>query len=355
MRSPEISMDGKSVSSPARTLRVGLAYNLKRSRTSDSEAEFDEPATVEAISAAVRAGGCDVVPLEADEAFPTKLQAEKPDIVFNIAEGRHGRDREGQVPAILEYYGIPFTGSDSTTLGMALDKELTKRIAASYGIRSPRGRVFSPASARAESGTDIGLRYPLIVKPNAEGSSKGISDYSIAHNYNELQKLLADGFRLYAQDMLAEEFIAGREFTVALLGNGPGLRAFPPMEIAFRDRRGENIYSYEVKRDFQKYISYECPPHLDAAIIDGIMDMARGVFRALSCRDLARADFRMSDNGSIYFIEINPLPGLAPGYSDFPMAAGFSGLAYDSLVRAVLEAALGRYGMALPAAEGRRR
>ncbi len=328
-------------------LRVGLAYNLKRTKASDDEAEFDEPATVEAISAAIAASGAEVLPLEADAEFPARLLKAKPDIVFNIAEGRYGRDREGQIPAILQYYNFNFTGSDSTSLGMALDKELTKRIAASYGIRSPHGQIFpvEQDSAAPAARPEPALHYPLIVKPNAEGSSKGISDRSIAHSSDELQKLVSEGHRLYHQDMLAEEYIAGREFTVALIGNGDGLRAFPPMEIAFKDGRPENVYSYEVKRDFERFISYECPARLPAQIQTEMMDMAKRAFHALGCRDLSRVDFRMDNEGRPYFIEINPLPGLAPGYSDFPMAAGFNGISYDDLIRGILYTALWRCGL----------
>jgi D-alanine-D-alanine ligase len=149
----------------------------------------------------------------------------------------------------------------------------------------------------------------------------------------------------YRQDMLIEEYISGREFTAAILGNGEALRVFSPMEIIFKDK-AHSIYSYEVKRNFRTFVRYECPPSsIDAGLRKEIEDAAETVYRALECRDLARVDFRLSPDGRLYFIEINPLPGLAPGYSDFPMIAGFCGMDYGALIRSILDNALTRYGL----------
>lgn len=326
-------------------LRVGLTYNLKKgipSEAADSEAEYDNIETIEAIRKALEDSGCRVEPMEADEKLPSRLAATPVDIVFNIAEGAGGRGREAQVPALLNLLRIPFTGSDETTLCIALDKALCKRLLSTYRIRTPRYRVVS--------GDRPGLRgpfaFPVIVKPNAEGSSKGITDVSVARDRAQLRELVDRNIRLYRQDMLVEEYIPGREFTVAVLGNGANARVFPPMEIVQPlPENGYNIYSYQVKRDSLRLIRYDCPPHLRESELSGIVNTARRIYEALGCRDFARIDFRLSSEGRLYFIEINPLPGLAPGYSDFPMIAEKCGMDYPSLIRAVLAAALRRYGL----------
>jgi D-alanine-D-alanine ligase len=280
--------------------------------------------------------------LEADTSIFGKLRENGIDIVFNIAEGTGGRGREAQIPAIMNFLGIPYAGSDETTLAIALDKALAKRLLATHRIRTPKYRIVSGDAKKWSSR----FTFPAIVKPNAEGSSKGISDAAIVRNGEELRKLVSNNIRLYKQDMLIEEYIGGREFTVGIVGNGDETKVFAPMEIVYLDRKNPfNIYSYNVKQNYKELIKYECPAKISPETEREIMDTARKIFDALSCKDFSRIDFRLSPDGLLYFIEINPLPGLAPGYSDFPMLAEFSGVPYAKLVRSIMNSALKRYGM----------
>jgi len=219
-----------------------------------------------------------------------------------------------------------------------MDKALAKRFLSSYRIRTPKYAVVSDVSRMPLAG----LSFPVIVKPNAEGSSKGISGVSVVCNNGELKEILTKNIGAYRQDMLVEEYIDGREFTVGILGNAEKMRIFPPMEIIFEDK-DHSIYSYEVKRDFKKYIRYECPPDISEKLKKELEDTAAKIYGILGCRDCARIDFRLSGDGRLYFIEANPLPGLAPGYSDFPMLAELSGVGYDELVQGILISALERY------------
>ncbi len=329
-------------------LRVGLTYNVKSDKQSDledEEAEYDSFDTVLAIKRALEEEPCSVELIEADDELPMKLQRSRPDIVFNIAEGRRGRGREAQVPAILNYYRIPYTGSDETTLCIALDKALTKRLLATYKIRTPKYRVISGEHGHWEGA----FVMPAIVKPNAEGSSKGISDVAIAADREQLKSLVERNIALYRQDMLVEEYVDGREFTVGVLGNGEDTRVFVPMEIVYLNKSADyNIYSYQVKQNYKTLIRYDCPAAISVQTEAEMIRAARKIYDALCCRDFARMDFRLSKDGKLYFIEINPLPGLAPGYSDYPMLAAFSGVGYSELVRGVLKSALKRHGMNLP-------
>lgn len=326
-------------------LIVGIVYNLKKGIVSDAEdieAEYDSFDTILAIKDAFAAKGISVELLEANADLIEKLRNTRVDIVFNIAEGTAGRGREAQVPAILNFLGVPFSGSDETTLCLALDKALTKRFLSTYNITTPAYQLINTP----EFELDQALHFPLIVKPDSEGSSKGISDLAIVDNEEQLYSLITRNFKLYGQSMLAEEYIKGREFTVGILGNGNDMRVFEPMEIIYlKEDRESRIYSYNVKRNFKKYIEYSCPPLLDAVTTQKMKDIAAKIFMALDCRDFSRIDFRLSEDGTIYFIEINPLPGLAPGYSDYPMLAEFCGMDYQTLVVNVLNSALKRYGM----------
>ncbi len=329
---------------PNPPLRVGLTYNLKRNHTAgDEEAEYDSMDTILAIKDALEGDGCQVELLEATAELPQKLSRGSVDIVFNIAEGTHGRGREAQVPAILSYLQIPCTGSDETTLCIALDKALTKRLLQSHRIPTPKYQILS----RQQPHLKGRFIFPAIVKPNTDGSSKGISDCSIAENREQLEALVAEKLRAYGQDILVEEYIDGREFTVGILGNGNDIRVFPPMEIIYLDADAKYpIYSFNVKQNYQKFVQYTCPAEIDEKTQAELMDTSKKIYQILECRDFARIDYRLSRDGRPYFIEINPLPGLAPGYSDFPMIAEFNGIDYVSLVRSLLGAAAKRCGLA---------
>lgn len=343
-------METQSEEVPLGQVKVGVTYNLKHAeKTSetapDAQAEYDSMETVLAIASAIRSHGHQTVLLEADLTLPQRLLTEKPDLIFNIAEGCGGRAREAQVPALLDLFEIPFTGSDATTLCLSLDKALTKRVLSTYRIPTPRHRLFSP-DRPVHTG---GLRFPVIVKPNAEGSSKGIADVCIANDAKTLKELVQKNFFLYGGDVLAEEFLSGREFTVGVIGNGDTLRVFPPMEIVYHHSpiAGYNVYNYTVKQEYEKYVSYHCPAEIPKEMEQDLIRLSKTIFLALGCRDFARIDFRADEAGKLYFIEINPLPGLAPHYSDYPMLAEFCGVSHEELVYAVLRAGAARAGIRL--------
>ncbi len=346
-----MEMTDSDIPLPANALRVAVVYNLKHLNAAgaiDAEAEYDGMTTIDSIQNALRKHGVWTAAIEQSDSFIEQLRLHKIDIVFNIAEGRGGRAREAQTPAMLDMIGIPYTGSDATTLCLALDKALTKRLLGTYHIQAPKSVIFHSAEERPARLS--ALRYPLIVKPLNEGSSKGISDMSVVVDERELLTLLRDNIDTYHCDMMAEEYIEGREFTVGILGNGESARVFRPMEIAFHapTQGSFHVYSYRVKQDFRQYVDCVCPAALEPATEHRMLKTARRVFEALGCRDFARVDFRMDQAGNLYFIEVNPLPGLAPSYSDYPMLAEACGIPYDDLVYAILETAARRNGFALP-------
>ena len=351
-------------------LRIGLAYNQKPSDDAeppsktgaptgphsasspvsiDHYAEWDEPATIAAVEAALSEVGT-VTRLEATEEFPSQLRQARPDIVFNIAEGLHGPNREAHVPAICEFHDIRYTASDPLTLCLALDKRRAKEVFLARGVRTP-------AYAVVETGETVGplpTRGPWIVKPLYEGSSKCIPESAFCETRESVQRRALEIHALYGQPALIEEFLTGREFTVAILGNGAGARALPVVEINFKElpAGAVPIYGYEAKWVWDTPDNpleiYQCPaplvPELDAAIVGE----AVAAHRALGCRDWSRVDVRLDAEGAPHVLEINPLPGILPDptqNSCFPKAAAVAGLSYNQLIQAVLQSALDRYGL----------
>jgi D-alanine-D-alanine ligase len=328
----------------AERLKVGFAYNVKRvtpdlSGEQDDEAEYDSPKTLQAIREAIASYGHEVVDLEATSDLPMVLASTPVDVVFNIAEGFKGRNRESQVPALLELLDIPYTGSDPAALCVALDKALAKRMVRTHGILTPQYLVMHTGKERLPKE----LGFPLMVKPVAEGTSKGVTKKSIARNEVELREVAREIIAKYRQPALVEEYISGREFTVGLLGERRP-RVLPPMEVVFLDTSDPTpIYSFEMKQDWNDKIRYEVPAKLTDRELDRLEKAAREVFTALGCRDVARSDFRMDAEGRIYFIESNPLPGLSPGWSDLVLIAQAAGIDYRALIGEILSFAIRRH------------
>jgi len=329
----------------SRAIRVGFTYNVKRdhhlSTTGTSEdhmAEWDPPETIIAIANALARQGHIVVHLEATPDLPRVLAEADVDLIFNIAEGVEGRNREAQVPALCELLGIPYTGSDSATLAIALDKALCKKVLMQHDILTPAYQLMETGRERLSSE----LKFPLIVKPNAEGSSKGIGSASVVDNEEELRATVGKIIDLYRQPALVEEYIKGREFTVGLLGDKRP-RVLPPMEIRFRDEDNDRpVYDFKVKQEWEKHVYYECPATVTDAELKAIEKIARATFWALDCRDVARVDLRMAEDGRLYVLEVNPLPGLTPDYSDLVLIAKAVGMEYDQLVGEIMMGGLRR-------------
>lgn len=326
---------------------VGVMYNLKgeppeEGEPPDSHAELDSESTVLAVAEALKAYGHDVCLIEGDDSAYLKLLSTRPDIVFNMCEGLKGESRESHIPSILEMLGIPYTGSGVLTLAITLDKPVTKKILAYHGIPTANFRVFE-----SESDIDVdGLEFPLFVKPAHEGSSMGITSSSCCRDVFDLYREVKKLTRLYRQPVIVEEYLPGREFTVGILGNQQPV-VFPIMEINFDAVPQEHgrVYSRKFKSDWSDDIYYLCPAPVSPELEESIKDIALKTYRALGCRDLARIDLRLDKNGVPNVMEVNPLPGMAPGFSDYPRLAEKGGWSYIELVNGILECALRRYGL----------
>ena len=315
-------------------------------RISDKYAEWDEIETIDAVKSALEKAGHEVILIEADENAYQKLSTERPDIVFNVAEGFGGAARESFIPSMLEMLGIPYTASDPVTTGICHDKSRCKEILSFYNIPTPKY-----LTANSALNGEFNLRFPCFVKPLHEGSSKGIYNSSVARSLEELNSEIKRIGSDYAQPALVEAYLEGREFTVALLGNGENATVLPIIEINLGcvPDGFNKIYSYEVKWYFDtrenKLDIFTCPAEISEELRKNIEKVCLKAYKVLRLRDWARIDVRCDCNENPYIIEVNPLPGILPNPDDnscFPRAAREIGLDYDDLINSVLNLALAR-------------
>jgi D-alanine-D-alanine ligase len=368
--------------------RIGFAYNQKpeptvglvsaadadpradeeppspgeRSSITDVYAEWDSAETIDAVASALSHYG-DVIPLEATEEFPERLRAERPDIVFNIAEGLYGTNREAHVPAICEFYGVPYSGSDPFTLSLCLHKAKTKDFLSAHGIpNAPYWLIESDAelvslldSRRMPSPES---RVPLFVKPVQEGSSKGITEKNLVRTRDELVEQARFLRETYVQPVIVEAYLPGAEFTCGVLGNGAHARVLPIVGMNFGSLPSGAlpIYGFEAKWIWdtpdRPLDIFECPAPIEPRLRVAIEDVVLRAYHVLGCRDWSRIDVRLDADGVPNIVEVNPLPGILPNPEDnscLPKAARAAGLAYDALIQSALLAAAGRYGLHLRA------
>ncbi len=361
-------------------LKVAVLANLKQNApkfpgmAEDHWDDLDSETTVEALQAAVRAGGHECVYHEGNAELYDRLRENRPDLCFNICEGYFGDGREAQVPALLEMMRLPYTGSRVLTLALALDKPMTKRVLMWHDLPTPAFQTFEAA----DEPLDDDMLFPLFVKPSREGTGMGVSAQSIVKNEKELRERLEFIISKYHQTALVERFIAGREVTVGLVGNisgvatrhlpsryylsqqrdysdagltalkAGGITFLPPMEIDLAPYQETDIvYSNRLKTDLADADYYLCPAPLDGPQVEELNWLTAAVFRVTGCYDVARVDFRLDENDNYkpYILEINPLPGLAPVISDLVIEADAIGIGHTQLVNMILDAAIKRHGL----------
>ena len=332
---------------PSKIFDLSIAALIAR----DEFAEWDAPATIAAVESALSHLG-KVVRLEATEDFPERLRQTRPDIVFNIAEGFRGVNREAHVPAICEFFGIPYSGSDPFTLTLCLDKARTKETLAFHKIPTPRFAVVETIEDLAARAAD--LPFPLFVKPLHEGSSKGITDRNLCWDRDHLTRQTRFLLENYEQPVLVEEYLPGKEFTCAVLGNGDRATVLPIVGMNFETlpKGALPIYSFDAKfvwdRPEKPLDIFQCPARITRDLQASIERVTLDAFRVLGCRDWARIDVRLDAAGNPNVLEVNPLPGILPDPADnscLPKAARAAGIGYDELIQSCLKYAAARQGV----------
>lgn len=309
--------------------------------------------TIQALVAALEAGGHQVISLDVDDRVCHQLQQAEADIVFNIVEGLRGESREAHFPALCEMLGIPYTGSGVLTLATCLEKARAKEVLAHHGIATAPFQVMR----RPDEPLNADLRFPLIVKLLHEGSSMGLSESSIVHDSDALRRQIEAVWQVYREPLLIEEFIQGREFTVGLLGNETP-QVLPIAEYVFDDPYGIVLFDPDdpvvevlaVVRDealpaFPDTHTTVCPVDLDAELEARIQDTALATYRVLGLRDWGRMEMRLGPDGQLHVLDVNPIAGIDPTYT-LPRQARAAGMSYADLVNTILGHALARHGLA---------
>ena len=337
----------------------------------DKTAELDCTQTIHVLRDAIASHGHEVVLIEADEDAYGRLRTSGVDLVFNIAEGVRGEDREAQIPAMLEMLGIPYTGSGPLSLALCLHKAKTKELLSWHGIPTPAFQVWH----RPDEPLSDALAYPLIVKLLHEGSSMGLSYASVVETGEALRGRVKYLRETYQQPILVEQFIEGREFTVPILGNSPA-RALPVTEVLFKGPRpitlfqpddpvirmlarthGQQIVPVDdVKLSADRRFallqtdagmelevpvsltSSVCPAEVSQELAEVLQKAALQAYRALECRDWCRVDMRVGADHVPQVLELNPIAGIDPSYW-FPRSARAAGMTYPELIGAIIDAA----------------
>jgi D-alanine-D-alanine ligase len=325
-------------------MHIGIAYDLRSEYLAagygeEETAEFDQEGTIDAIDSALCELGHTTDRIGNARSLVERLAAgDRWDLVFNICEGLHGLAREAQVPAILDVYDIPYTFADPVVLCVCLDKALTKTVLRAAGVPTPDWHVVRELS-------DIDschLAFPLIVKPLAEGTGKGISAASKISDHAALRRICEHLLKQYEQPALVEQFLSGREFTVGLVGEGPNAEVIGTVEILLRDAAEPDVYSYVNKEQSEELCDVILVRATEDSVVAEAEQIALAAWRAVAGRDAGRIDVRCDASGAPQLIEVNPLAGLHPTHSDLPAIWTDMESTYVELIERIVESARAR-------------
>ncbi len=328
-------------------MRVGLTYDLKDEYVpqpddpADAATELDTEETIGALESAIRSNGHRTIRIgNARKLLQTAQDQDlEVDLVFNISEGIEGRGREAQVPAILELLGVPYTGSDTLTMALSLDKGMSKKVFRSERVPTPDWFVAGSLAALDE----WEVEFPLFVKPIHEGTAKGVTAQSLVHDMRSLRRQVSRILKTYRQPALVEEYLPGREFTTGVLGTGGAAAVLGTMEVVVSDPVEDTIYTGSSKAEFEAKVRYKPGREIEPSLRRRVEAVALDAHTALECRDFSRVDIRCDAQGRPCCLEVNPLAGLNPRTSDLAFIAGFEGISYEELIGRILAEAIGRH------------
>jgi len=324
-------------------VRIGLTYDLRAEYLAlgygeEETAEFDQPGTIDALAGAIETLGHSVDRIGSARALIGRLaKGDRWDLVFNIAEGLSGYGREAQVPAILDVYGIAYTFADPLAAAVCLHKGWTKMIVRTAGVPTADFAIIETPDDAAR----VALPFPMLAKPIAEGTGKGVTPKSVVRSRDDLVAVSNELLDHYRQPVLVETFLPGREFTVGIVGTGTAARAIGSIEIELTNGAEPDVYSYVNKEECETLVDYRHASSTDPLVARSER-IALDAWIALGCRDGGRVDLRCDGNGNPMFLEVNPLAGLHPTHSDLPMIATAIGMPYPELIRAIVDSAATR-------------
>lgn len=325
-------------------MHIGITYDLRSEYLAagygeEETAEFDQLGTIEAIDSALCELGHTTDRIGHARSLVERLAVgDRWDLVFNICEGLNGIGRESQVPAVLDVYDMPYTFSDPAVLCLCLDKALTKTVLRAAGVPTPDWHVVRELAdvSRCE------VAFPVIAKPLAEGTGKGIDAASKVPDKHSLRVACERLLKKFRQPVLVEQFLPGREFTVGLTGGGATAEAVGSLEIVLLNDAEPNVYSYVNKENSEELV--DCRPirSADDLLVAEAEAIALAAWRAIGGHDAGRIDLRCDATGRPQVMEINPLAGLHPTHSDLPLLWSASGRSYTELIGRIIEEACQR-------------
>jgi D-alanine-D-alanine ligase len=325
---------------------IALTYDLRddylaEGFSAEESAEFDSKETIIAIETTLISLGFTVERLGNIKALVKALAAEQHknwDIVFNICEGVTGIGRESQVPCLLEAYNIPYVFSTPEVMALTMDKAITKQILQNAEINTPPFMVVKTMTDLSKF-NQYHLKFPLFAKPIAEGTGKGIDTHSKIATLTELNERCSYLLEKYKQPVLVEQYLAGRDLTVGIVGNGDNAKALAVLETIYKDNAQSRNQTFYNKENCEQVLEYVIT---NDATAQKAAEIALKCWQVLGCRDAGRIDFRCDENDNPYFLEINPLAGLHPTHSDLPILATQAGIAYKELIKQIIDSALTR-------------
>lgn len=334
-------------------MNIAFLYNVRHhypdpnDSKSQLEADFDDPKTIKIILSHLCSIADKVFSIEADEKAYVKLYKlrNKIDIVFNYAEGIYGKDRETQIPAMLEMLKIPYTGSSPLTCAIVLNKIRAKEILKVYKVPVLKHNVFENNNIEI-----FNLKFPVIVKPVSEGSSAGITKQSVVNNIDELKIQINFILKSFNEPAMVEPFLKGREFSVAMLGNPPQILPIIEPNHKILPKKYLPFDSLEVKWYFEEQGHSDylvCPAKISDQLKRKIEKICFATWKALNILDYCRIDIKCDENENPYVLEVNSPPGMIPPEcsmsSYFPLAARTAGINYKSLLKMIIDTASKRY------------
>lgn len=340
--------------------RVAVVYNAYEPRSQGSGERLSEESVAgmaQEASEALRSRGLEptLVPLQRSLfTFLARIRELGPDVLVNLCEGYYGRPQwESNVAGVFEILGLSFTGNGAKTLALCQDKFKAKAVLLAAGLPTAPAQLMWTGEEPRE------FDFPLIVKPNAEDASLGVSPDSVVRDEGSLRRQVRRVIDTYRQPALVEAFIDGREFNVAVMENGQP-SALPVSEIDFSTlpEDAPRILSYDAKW-FEDHPLYQktppvCPAPVDDDLRDRLQALAVDAFRTLGCRDYARVDFRMDRDGRVFILEVNPNPDISTN-AGFARALRAAGIEYPAFWAMMLGNALARKTTSHDPAHGKER
>jgi D-alanine-D-alanine ligase len=326
---------------------VVVLYNdtedLIKGEARDLLAERGVIACAHAVANALSMNGYRVIDLPFQDDVELALESYPPDkwVVFNLGEGLSGRlFEEARIAWALEAMGYTFTGSNGNAHARCLNKAHAKKILADHHVQTPPGWLFRhPDEVKAVEGN---LPFPLIVKPVAEGGSIGLDADAVVHTGVSLRQRVDYITSCYRQAALAETFILGREFNIALWGDPPQVLPLAEVDFSAIPDPHERIVSFAAKWEEDSF-EYKntpvvCPASVSSKLNQRITQTAQRAWHAMGCNGYARVDMRVSEQEIPYVVEVNCNPDLSPD-AGFYRAARTAGFSYREMATRILEIA----------------